>query len=54
MVSDQRLVQAGQSLTGGEKPHRPMLKVEFTSATDLSRLIIENSWNLGAYAYFCG
>lgn len=53
MVSDHDLVASGQSLTGGEKWHRPLLKIEFTSATDLSKFTADNSYNIGVTAYFC-
>lgn len=42
----------GESLTGGEKPSRPLLKVEFRSARNLASFAIENSWNLGNSTYF--
>jgi hypothetical protein len=53
MVNSRDLERAGQSVTGGDKPHRPLLKIEFTSATDLSKFVIENSYNLGNAAFFC-
>ena len=53
MVSNRDLVSKGQSITGGEKSHRLLLKVEFTSTTNLSKFVIENSYNLGNETFFC-
>jgi len=53
MVNSRTLALMGQSVTGGPKPSRPLLKVEFTSATNLSKFAIENSYNLANRAYFC-
>ena len=53
MVSDRDLIASGQTTTGGEKPHRLMLKIEFTSATDLSEFVIDNSYNLGSETFLC-
>jgi hypothetical protein len=53
MVNSRDLEAKGQSVTGHEKPHRPLLKIEFTSATNLSRFVIEHSFNLGNTAFLC-
>lgn len=53
MVSNRDVLASGQSLTGGEKSHRSLLKVEFTSATDLPKLAIENAYNLRNKTFFC-
>lgn len=53
MVRDRDLALMGQSITGGEKPHRPLLKIEFTSTTNLSKFVIVNSYNLGNTAFLC-
>jgi hypothetical protein len=43
----------GESVTGGEKLPRLLLKIEFTSATNLAKFVTDNSYNLGSNAYFC-
>lgn len=43
----------GESITGGPKASRPTLKIEFSSATNLARFAVENSWSLGSTAFFC-
>lgn len=53
MVNSHVLEQAGQSIEGGEKPHRPLLKVKFTSVTNLSRFAIDNSFPLANHTFFC-
>jgi hypothetical protein len=53
MVNSRDLEQSGQSVTGEEKPHRPLLKITFTSATNLSRFVSEHSYNLGNTAVLC-
>jgi hypothetical protein len=53
MVNSRTLALMGQSVTGGPKPHRPLLRIEFTSAMNLSKFATENSYNLGSGAYFC-
>jgi len=53
MVSNRDLIAKGQSLTGGEKWHRPLLKIEFTSTTDLSKFVVDNSYNLGTETFLC-
>ena len=53
MVNSRVLAQSGQSVSGGEKPHRPLLKIEFTSATNLSQFVTEHSYNLGNTAFLC-
>jgi hypothetical protein len=53
-VSERDLALMGESLTGGEKPPLPTLRIEFTSATNLARFAIENAWNVGSWAFFCG
>lgn len=53
MVNSRDLEAEGQSVTGKEKRHRPLLKIEFTSATNLSQFVIEHSYNLGNTAFLC-
>jgi hypothetical protein len=53
MVDNNTLTLLGEELTGGEKPHRLVLKVEFTSALDIAKYVTENEYPLGAYAAFC-
>jgi hypothetical protein len=53
LLSDHDLALMGQSVTGGPKPHRAMLKVEFTSAMNLPQFVIENSYNLANKTFFC-
>lgn len=53
MVRNRDLALMGHSVTGGPKPSRLLLKVAFTSALNLSKYVIENSYNLGNTAYFC-
>jgi hypothetical protein len=53
MVNSHDIERTGQSVTGREKPHRPLLKIEFTSATNLSQFVIEHSYNLGNTAFLC-
>lgn len=53
LVRDRDLALARQQVTGGERPHLPLLKIEFTTATNLSKFVIENSYNLGNSAFFC-
>lgn len=53
MVRSRDLALMGQSVTGGPKPPRLLLKIEFTSTVNLSKFVIDNSYNLGVRAYFC-
>src|SRR6185369_7909453 len=53
MVNDRTLALAGESITGGMKSPRRLLKVHFTSATNLSRFVTENSYSLGNTTFFC-
>jgi hypothetical protein len=53
MASDRQLRELGYDVTGGEKPHRLWLKVEFTSAMNLARFVIDRSYTLGAYGHLC-
>lgn len=51
---DERDLSAKSRLPGGEeKWHRQLLKIEFTSATDLPAFAAKNSYNLGITAFFC-
>ena len=53
MVPSRMLQKYGQSITGGPKPPRLLLKIEFTSAMNLSKFVIANGFTLGGRAYFC-
>jgi len=53
MVKDSEIVRMGQSVIGGKKPHRLILKIVFSSATNLSKFAADHSYNLGSDAYFC-
>lgn len=53
MVRNRDLALMGHSITGGPKRPRLLLKIEFTSAVNLSKFVIDNSYNLGVRAYFC-
>ncbi|WP_143596126.1 hypothetical protein [Tistlia consotensis] len=53
MVNSSDLERSGQSLTGTVKPHRLLLKIEFTSATNLSQFAMEHLYNLGNTAFLC-
>jgi len=53
MVSERQLREAGESVSGGEKPHQLLLKVEFTSATNLPKFVQERSYNLGNTGFLC-
>lgn len=48
------LAGLGHSVDGGDKPHREMLKIEFTSAMDLAGYASRNSYPVGAWSRFCG
>ncbi len=54
LVSDRDPPLTGETVTGGDEPPRPLLRIEFTSATNLARFAAENSWPLGAAAFPCG
>lgn len=53
MVSSRSLEASGQSLSGGPKWQRPLLKISFTSAINLSQFVIDKSANLGSDLFFC-
>jgi hypothetical protein len=53
VVGDREQVRTGQSVTAGEKPHRLLLRVAFTSATNISNYVVRNSYSLGVYTSFC-
>lgn len=53
MLSRRDVAASGLSVQGGEKPHRLMLRVEFTSATNLFEFARENSYNIGNTVFFC-
>jgi len=53
IVSRNTLALMGMNVVGGEKPPKLFLKVEFTSATNLSKFVKDNGYNLGVNGYIC-
>ncbi|WP_147385749.1 hypothetical protein [Oleomonas cavernae] len=54
LVDSTTLALMGDSVMGGDKPSRPLLKVEFTSVENLPRFVKEQNYaSLGAHAYYC-
>jgi hypothetical protein len=51
LVPTRDLALMGQSVTGGPKPPRLLLKVEFTSTLNLAKFAIDNSYSLGSIAH---
>jgi len=53
MVPPRVLAAMGQSVKGGPKPSRLLLKIEFTSTVNLAKYAFSNSYTLGINGYFC-
>lgn len=53
ILSEAQLAQAGESILGGEKPPRLLIKTEIESAQDLLKFIRQNDYALYANGYLC-
>jgi hypothetical protein len=53
LVPPREIERLGESVMGGEKPPRPLLKIEFMSGMNLGRFANANSYPVGSFAHFC-
>lgn len=54
ILNENELGMAGESIMGGSKPPRLLLKVQFTSSLDIPEFLMKHSASLTGFAYPCG